>query len=52
MSRLASIKQSLSGTEDADDLMIDIMQALNDTVTPIPEVGQFYVFVYNPKWLR
>ena len=49
MSRLSSIKQSLSGTEDADDLMSDIMEALNDTVTPIPEVGQFYVFVYNPK---
>ena len=25
------------------------MQLLNDTVTPIPEVGKFYTFVYNAK---
>ena len=49
MSRLTSIVGNLSGRQDPDDLMIDIMEALNDTVTPIPDVGQFYVFVYNPK---
>ena len=25
------------------------MEACNDTVTPIPDVGRFYFFVYNPK---
>ena len=25
------------------------MELLNDTVTPIPEVGKFYTFVYNAK---
>ena len=25
------------------------MDAINDTVTPIPEVGKFYTFVYNAK---
>ena len=25
------------------------MDALNDTVTPVPDVGEFYIFVYNPK---
>ena len=49
MSRLSSIAASIVGGEDPDDLMLDIMEALNDTVTPIPDVGQFYVFVYNPK---
>ena len=49
MSRLSAVVKSVNGTEDADDLMIDIMDALSGTVTPIPEVGQFYVFVYNPK---
>ena len=49
MSRLTSIVGNLSGRQDPDDLMIDIMEALNTTVTPIPDVGQFYVFVYNPK---
>ena len=49
MSRLSTIAANISGREDPDDLMIDIMEALNTTVTPIPDVGQFYVFVYNPK---
>ncbi|MBF90094.1 MAG: hypothetical protein CMG75_10685 [Candidatus Marinimicrobia bacterium] len=49
MSRLSGIAQSIMGGEDPDDLMIEIMEALNDTVTPIPDVGEFYVFVYNPK---
>ena len=30
-------------------MMLEIMEALNDTVTPIPEVGKFYTFVYNAK---
>ncbi|OUW99633.1 MAG: hypothetical protein CBD88_00215 [Flavobacteriales bacterium TMED228] len=30
-------------------MMLEIMDALNDTVTPIPEVGGFYTFVYNAK---
>ena len=25
------------------------MSLLNDTVTPVPDVGNFYTFVYNPK---
>ena len=25
------------------------MEALGDTVTPVPDVGKYYVFVYNPK---
>jgi hypothetical protein len=29
--------------------MLMIMEALNNTVTPIPEVGQFCTFVYNAK---
>ena len=49
MSRLSSIVENSIGTDDPDDLMLDMMEALNDTVTPIPDVGQFYVFVYNPK---
>ena len=30
-------------------MMIEIMDALKDTVTPIPDVGKYYTFVYNPK---
>jgi len=38
-----------SRTNDPEDMMLEIMEALNDTVTPIPEVGKFYTFVYNAK---
>tara|TARA_B100000475_G_scaffold111985_1_gene81758 strand:+ start:216 stop:614 length:399 start_codon:yes stop_codon:yes gene_type:complete len=36
-------------TNDQEEMMLEIMEALNDTVTPIPEVGNFYTFVYNAK---
>ena len=36
-------------TNDPEEMMMEIMEALNDAVTPIPEVGKFYTFVYNAK---
>ena len=36
-------------TDDPEETMLEIMELLNDTVTPIPEVGKFYTFVYNAK---
>ena len=36
-------------TNDPEEMMMEIVEALNDTVTPIPEVGKFYTFVYNAK---
>ena len=45
------VKQFLSDinnrTNDPEEMMLEIMEALNDTVEPIPEVGKFYTFVYN-----
>ena len=47
------IRESLSElnnqTNDPEEMMLEIMDALNDTVTPIPNVGNFYTFVYNAK---
>ena len=47
------IRQYLSDlnnrTNDPEEMMLEIMEALNDTVSPIPEVGKFYTFVYNAK---
>ena len=47
------IKEYLSDlnnrTNDPEEMMMEIMEALNDTVTPIHEVGQFYTFIYNAK---
>ena len=36
-------------TNDQEEMMLEIMEALNNTVTPIPDVGNFYTFVYNAK---
>ena len=49
MSRIAPIVDGLLGTEDADDLMIEIMDVLGDSEGSLPEVGKLYVFVYQPK---
>ena len=32
-----------------EEMMLEIMDVLNETVTPIPDVGNFYTFVYNAK---
>ena len=50
--RIEPIKEELETTNDPEDLMLMIMDALNDTVSPIPEVGKFYTFVYNAKTPR
>ena len=36
-------------TNDPEEMMMEIMEALNDSVNPIPEVGKFYTFIYNAK---
>tara|TARA_B100002019_G_C21118155_1_gene521947 strand:+ start:486 stop:863 length:378 start_codon:yes stop_codon:yes gene_type:complete len=47
--RVRSVVDNLLGTEDADDIMIELMDSLNSTVTSSPSVGKYYVFVYNAK---
>ena len=49
MSRIAPLVDNLIGSEDADDLMIEIMDVLSDSEQSTPEVGKIYVFVYQPK---
>ena len=50
--RIEAIKDELETTNDPEDLMLMIMEALKGTVSPIPEVGKFYTFVYNAKTPR
>ena len=50
--RIEAIKEELETTNDPEDRMLMIMDALKDTVSPIPEVGKFYTFVYNAKTPR
>ena len=46
--RIEAIKGKLT-TSDPEDLMLEIMDALNNTVEVIPSVGKYYTFVYNAK---
>ena len=39
----------INRTNAPEDMMLEIMEVLNETVTPIPEPGEFYTFVYNAK---
>ena len=50
--RIRSVVNNLIGTEKPEELMLEIMEALNNTVTPVPDVGKYYTFVYNPKTKR
>ena len=36
-------------TNDPEEMMMQIMDLLSGTVTPIPDVGGFYTFIYNAK---
>ena len=50
MNRIEEVVEDLEkSVSDPEEMMLIIMEALNSTVTPIPEVGQFYTFIYNAK---
>ena len=47
MNRIEEVHDDLEkALNDPEEMMLIIMEALNNTVTPIPEVGQFYTFIY------
>tara|TARA_Y100000401_G_scaffold95867_1_gene82738 strand:+ start:172 stop:543 length:372 start_codon:yes stop_codon:yes gene_type:complete len=46
--RLTPIVDELNGMEDPDDMMLSIISVLDESGT-IPEVGQYYTFIYQPK---
>ena len=47
--RVRSVGYGLIGTEEADDIMIELMDNLSTTATSSPSVGRYYVFVYSAK---
>ena len=47
--RIEGIKEKLNGISNPEDMMLEIMGALNNTVEAIPSVGKYYTFVYNAK---
>ena len=48
MSRIDPIMKNLIGNENPDDLATDILEVLTEG-SNVPEAGNFYVFVYQPK---
>lgn len=48
INRVAPLVKKLIGTEDPDDLMLQLLSVLTETREP-PRVGRFYIFVYNAK---
>ena len=46
--RLAPVLRDLIGTEDPEDLALDILDVLSEG-GKVPQVGNYYVFIYNPK---
>ena len=48
INRLRNVTNNLVGTEDPDDLMLEIISALTES-EKVPKTGKYYIFVYNPK---
>ena len=48
MNRLEG-NQINNGTNDQEEMMLEIMDLLKDTVTPVPDAGSICTFVYNAK---
>ena len=46
--RIAEISNNLIGIESPDDLMLEILEALPEA-EGVPEAGNYYTFVYQPK---
>ena len=47
--RVSGLLENLIGTEDPDDMMLEIIGRLGDTVTPVPDLGEYYTFLYKAK---
>lgn len=46
--RVRMVIDNLLGTEDADDIMLELLEVLTET-TNVPSTGKCYTFVYKPK---
>ena len=49
MSRITPLVKKYKGTGDPDDIMLEVIDALSDTVEVIPEPGNYYTFIYAAK---
>ena len=47
--RIRGVVDNIMGTENADDLMLELMDAVSSTEVSVPQAGKYYIFVYKPK---
>jgi hypothetical protein len=46
--RVRAVLDGIVGNENADDVMLELLEVLQES-GKIPQVGKFYIFVYNAK---
>ena len=46
--RVSQLKRKLDGSEDADIVMMNILEVFSESEF-IPDVGNYYTFIYMPK---
>ena len=46
--RVRSVLDGIIGNESGDDLMLELLEVVSES-GKIPQVGKFYIFVYNAK---
>ena len=49
MSRLQPIVDKMTGLRDSEEIMLEVLDAIQDTKVILPEEGGFYTFVYIQK---
>ena len=49
MSRLQPIVDKMTGLRDSEEIMLEVLDAIQDTKVILPEEGGFYTFVYLAK---
>ena len=48
INRVRAVLDGITGKESGDDLMLELLEVLQES-GKIPNVGKFYIFVYNAK---
>ena len=47
--RIRKVIDGVIGTENPDDLMIKLLEAIEESYTIVPDIGKYYTFIYSPK---
>ena len=47
--RIRKVIDGVVGTEDPDDLMVRLLEAIQESYVVVPDIGKYYTFIYSPK---